>query len=97
MEGRTPKPWSLPKLVQEMTYETRTLKMGVCVKGEALFHESMTEIEIVDEVGGEFLKISQCPDEGDIQEIHIDPYEWPALRAAIDKMMKECREEKSDD
>jgi hypothetical protein len=80
-----------------MKYETRTLKMGVCVKGEALFHESMTEIEIVDEVGGEFLKISQCPDEGDIQEIKIDPYEWPTLRAAIDKMMKECRAERKSD
>ena len=74
-----------------MKYETRTLKMGVCVKGEALFHESMTEIEIVDEAGGEFLKIIQCPDEKDTQEILIDPTEWPALRAAIDKMIKECR------
>ncbi len=80
-----------------MKYETRTLKIGVCVKGEALFHESMTEIEIVDEVGGEFLKIIQCPDEKETQEILIDPYEWPTLRAAIDKMIKECREEKSDD
>jgi len=74
-----------------MEYETRTLKMGVVSKGEPIFHESMTEIEIVDEAGGEFLKIAQFPDAGEIQEILIDPTEWPALKAAIDKMIKECR------
>jgi hypothetical protein len=80
-----------------MKYETRTLKMGVCVKGEAIFHESMTEIEIVDEAGGEFLKIIQWPENDDVQEILIDQYEWPTLRAAIDKMMKECRAERKSD
>jgi len=74
-----------------MDYETRTLKIGVCRKGEQIFHESMTEIEIVDEVAGEFLKITQCPDDKEIQEIRIDPEEWPTMKAAIDKMFKECR------
>jgi hypothetical protein len=74
-----------------MEYETRTLKIGVVSKGEPIFHESMTEIEIVDEAGGEFLKISQCRDEKDTQEILIDPTEWPILRKAIDRMVKECR------
>jgi hypothetical protein len=50
----------------------------------------MTEIEIIDEAAGEFLKVSQCSEhhEGSIK---IDPEEWPTLKAAIDKMFKECR------
>ena len=76
----------------DMDYETRTLKIGVCVKGEQIFHESMTEIELVDEVAGEFIKIIQSPDDKEIQEIKIDQYEWPTLKAAIDKMIKECRD-----
>jgi hypothetical protein len=75
-----------------MSYETRTLKIAVCVKGEPIYHEGTTEIEIVDEAAGEFLKITQSPD-SDIEQatIKIDPIEWPMLKAGIDKMMKECR------
>jgi hypothetical protein len=74
-----------------MTYQTRTLKIAVCVKGEAIFHEGTTEIEIVDEAAGEFLKITQLPDDAEPGVIKIDPHEWPMLKAAIDRMMKECR------
>ena len=74
-----------------MTYETRTLKIAVCVKGEPIFHEGTTEIEIVDECGGEFLKITQSMDNAEPGVIKIDPHEWPMLKAAIDRMMKECR------
>ncbi len=75
-----------------MSYETRTTKVTVLFKGESLFHESATEVEIVDEAGGEFLEVSQCSDSHE-GKIKIDPYEWPALKAAIDKMIKECRKE----
>jgi hypothetical protein len=74
-----------------MTYETRTLKIAVGVKGEPIFHAGATEIEIIDEAAGEFLKITQSPDDAEPGAIKIDPHEWPALRAAIDKMVKECR------
>jgi hypothetical protein len=74
-----------------MKYETRTLKIAVCVKGEPIFHEGTTEIEIVDEAAGEFLKITQSPDDAEPSVIKIDPHEWPMLKAGIDKMIKECR------
>ena len=74
-----------------MKYETRTLKIAVCIKGEAIFHEGTTEIEIVDEAAGEFLKVTQSPDDAEPGVIKIDPHEWPMLKAAIDRMMKECR------
>jgi hypothetical protein len=74
-----------------MSYETRTLKIAVCVKGEPIFHEGVTEIEIVDEAAGEFLKIKQSIDNEEPGTILIDPVEWPMIKAGIDKMMKECR------
>jgi hypothetical protein len=74
-----------------MKYETRTLKIAVCVKGEPIFHEGTTEIEIVDEAAGEFLKITQSPDDAEPGVIRIDAIEWPMLKAAIDRMLKECR------
>jgi hypothetical protein len=74
-----------------MSYETRTLKIAVCVKGEPIFHEGVTEIEIVDEAAGEFLKITQSDDDVESGKIKIDPIEWPMLKAAIDRMIKECR------
>jgi hypothetical protein len=60
--------------------------MIVGVKGEQIFDESITEIEIVDEVGGEFLEISQ-----DEQKLRFDKEEWPHVRNAIEKMFKLCR------
>jgi len=69
-----------------MNYETRTTKMIVGVKGEQIFDDSVTEIEIVDEAGGEFLEIRQ---EGD--KLRFDPEEWPHVRDAVEKMFKLCR------
>jgi hypothetical protein len=74
-----------------MTYQTRTLKIAVGVKGEPIFHAGTTEIEIIDEAAGEFLKITQSPDDAEPGVIKIDPHEWPHLKAGIEKMLKECR------
>jgi hypothetical protein len=61
------------------------------MEGKEVYHDSMTEIGIVDECGGEFLEVTQSPDNAQPGTIKIDPHEWPTLKAAIDKMMKECR------
>ena len=74
-----------------MTYQTRSLKIAVCVKGEPIFHAGTTEIEIIDEAAGEFLKVTQSPDDAEPGRILIDPHEWPHLKAGIEKMLKECR------
>ena len=60
--------------------------MIVGVKGEQIFDDSVTEIEIVDEAAGEFLEISQ-----DEQKLRFDAEEWPHVRDAIEKMFKLCR------
>ena len=76
-----------------MNYETRTVKVSVAPKGEPLFHNGVTNIEIVDEAAGEFLEVTQCNDSNE-GKISIEKSEWPTLRAAIDQMIKECRDYK---
>jgi len=69
-----------------MNYEARTTKMIVGIKGQQIFDDSVTEIEIVDEAAGEFLEISQ---EGG--KLRFDPEEWPHVRDAVNRMFKLCR------
>ena len=76
-----------------MNYETRTVKVSVAPKGEPLFHNGVTNIEIVDEAAGEFLEVTQCSDSNQ-GKISIEKSEWPTLRAAIDQMIRECRDYK---
>ena len=76
-----------------MNYETRTIKVSVAPKGEPIFHNGVTSIEIVDEAASEFLEVTQCNDSNE-GKISIEKSEWPTLRAAIDQMIKECRDYK---
>ena len=71
-------------------YETRALSLIVLPEGEAIFSEMATTITIVDDAGGEFVTVEQ-PGLADAGKIRIDPTEWTALRAAIDRMIGECR------
>jgi hypothetical protein len=73
-----------------MNYETRTLKIAVMPENEPIFSDGVTEVQIADEAGGEFVEVSQCNDDN-VGKIQIDPIEWPHIREAINKMIKECR------
>lgn len=72
-----------------MNYETRVTCMTVLPEGESIFCEGATQIEFDDEGGGEFVVVRQCGDNE--EKIKIAPDDWPAIRKAIDKMIKECR------
>lgn len=69
-----------------MTQTTRVTRLHVLPEGEPLFSEQAYTVEIDDEAGGEFVVVSDC--EG---KIRLNPEEWPALRRAINQMVKECR------
>ena len=73
-----------------MEYEIRTLSVLVVPKEQPTFSEYATEIKIVDEAAGEFLEVSQTG-RTDLGKIAINPEEWPTLRDAIDRMIKQCR------
>lgn len=70
-----------------MTQTTRVTRLHVLPEGEPLFDERGFRVEIDDEGGGEFVVIKDS--EG---KIRLSAEEWPALRRAIDRMVKECRE-----
>jgi len=71
---------------------TRIVKVMVAPEGANLFDLGVFFFEIDDESGGEYVKVTQNVAHGD-SEIAIEPKEWPQLRAAIDDVMKFCREE----
>lgn len=68
---------------------TRITQLTVAPEGADLCDDRSTHIEIDDEGGGEFIKVVQPHGSADIR---IDANEWPVIRAAIDKMIKECKE-----
>ena len=74
-------------------YETRTIKVLVGMKGEPMYNELGFVIEITDEGGGEFLEVYSTTGESGEGNLRIDAASWPALRDAIEKMLKECRED----
>lgn len=70
--------------------ETRVTQIVVCPPGEPLFSDSATTVQIKDEAGGEFVEVSQdAPGQG---KVWINPEEWPTLRAAINRLIKQCRD-----
>lgn len=75
-----------------MNYETRIVKITIVPEGEHLFSDRSTDISIEDEASGEFIEVEQHL-EG-YGKIAINPEEWPTIRAAIDKMVKKCKEDK---
>lgn len=73
-------------------YETRTTTVTVIPEGQSLFDEWASQISIRDEAAGEFVEVEQFHDKKGETVLKVDPVEWPALRAAIDTMIAECRE-----
>ena len=68
---------------------TITTKLCVVPSGKPIYDEAATTIGLDDEGGGAFVTIRQeSAMDGDI--IRIDPDEWPAVRAAVNRMVREC-------
>lgn len=69
-------------------YETRTVAVAVGPPGAGLHADSVTRVEITSEPGGgEYIKLEQ---DGSVA---FTPAEWPAIRDAIEAMLKECRDD----
>jgi hypothetical protein len=74
------------------SYRTRITKLVVLPKGEPLFSEQATEIEIEDEAAGEFVKVTQQGGSTEYSKsICFEPEEWPTIKKAIDLMIGRCR------
>lgn len=68
----------------------RVTRLVVSPSFEPIFSEMATTVTIEDEAAGEFVEVEQNGGPG-IGKIQISPEEWPALRAAINRMIKMCR------
>jgi hypothetical protein len=77
-------------MTETQPYETRTISIVVLPTGAEIFSERATTVSICDDAGGEFVEIEQ-PASLQPGKIKLDPEEWPMLRAAIDRMIEECR------
>jgi len=84
---RPPKPSG--KFVDMLEHITRTTQLTVLPKDDATYSELATTITITDDAAGEFVVVEQSND--DYGKIVINHEEWPKLRAAINRMIKECR------
>jgi hypothetical protein len=77
-------------------YQTRVTRLHVLPVGEPLFAERATVVEIEDEAAGEYVTVTQqYPDASSTaQRIGVcDREEWEAIKAAVERMLAECRTE----
>lgn len=74
----------MPKSIEP---ELRPTQWTLVKPGLPIFDETAWTITIVDESGGEFVQAENLQ-----AKISVGPEEWPALRAAIDKAIGQCRE-----
>ena len=72
-----------------MTYRTILGQLLVVPDGKAMGDEGVTIIGMDNEGGGAFVTVRQ-EEQLNANEIRIDPEEWPAVRAAINRMVREC-------
>lgn len=70
-------------------YQTRVTKLSVMIKGEPIFSETATHVELADEAAGEFVRVIQYSSRTgkENQAIAIDPEEWPHVKAAIEQLL----------
>ncbi|WP_252178364.1 hypothetical protein [Endozoicomonas sp. 4G] len=71
-------------------YECRATQYSVSRRGDPIYADGTTRIDIDDESGGEFIVLAQSSLHRDAR-ITIDPAEWPLVRKAIDRLVKACR------
>ena len=81
--------WQLLERLMDKQYKARVTRIVVVPNGETLYCEEATTVEIDDESGGEFVVVSQDA-RSDLGKIAINPEEWPAIRSAINRMVKAC-------
>ena len=72
-----------------MTFRTILGQLRVVPDGKTWDDEGVTIIGVDDEGGGAFVTVRQ-EENLNTNEIRIDPGEWPAVRAAINRMVREC-------
>ena len=66
----------------------RITRLTIVNEGEPLFSQYGYTIEIEDEAAGEYIQVT---DHQENNKITFNPEDWPAIRSAINKMVKRCQ------
>ena len=77
-------------------YEIVTLSLIVKPKGQPIFCEQATIVEMTDEANGPFVVIRQIDDSTQKGEVRMDPEEWPFVKDAVETMLAECNNQAND-
>ena len=83
-----------------MEFEILTAKLIVKPKTKAIYSELATEVSLEDEGGGCFVVVRQSPDYPSPEksgEITIDQNEWPAIKSAIERMVRVATDQNSNE
>jgi hypothetical protein len=67
----------------------RVTQITIVPEGEPIFCDLGYTVKLDDEAAGEFVVIEDHSD--DEGSIAINPQDWPALRRAINRMVKNCQ------
>lgn len=71
----------------------RIIQITLVPQGQPIFSEQAFVIQIEDDAGGEYISVKCYDEQCEHGQLRIDPSEWEYIKAAVDKMVKECREE----
>jgi hypothetical protein len=81
----------------ELEYETRITRVTILPKGEPIFCEEATHIEIDDECSGEFIKISQVGGHVDAEKfVLFNSGEWALVNKAALQLFAEIAARESE-
>ena len=69
--------------------------MIVKPKGEPIYSESATIVEMMDEAAGPFIRIGQYGDSTERGEVRIERNEWNKIKEAVDTMLEVCMKEQT--
>jgi hypothetical protein len=77
----------------EPTHIVRVTRLSVLPPNDPLFSNQCTDLSIVDEAAGEFLKIEQQNDDPAHQSAFLlTTEEWPAIKQAIETLLSEIQQ-----
>jgi len=69
--------------------KARVTQYTIAPEGEPIFHERAYTVTIDDQAAGEYVVIHSMDE--DAGKLTVDPQDWPALREAIDTLIRECQ------
>ncbi len=71
--------------------KTRITQLTILPEGEPIFSEQAVNVRIEDEAGGEYVVIDVRDDDAKPGVVPINPDQWPAIRAAVNRFFKDIK------